>query len=42
MIRLFEMLAEREITDWRAVDGLLRKRAPRHKRRAMPRSMDSA
>jgi DNA polymerase III subunit epsilon len=42
MIRLFDMLAEREITDWKAVDGLLRKRAARPKRRAMPRSMDSA
>jgi DNA polymerase III subunit epsilon len=42
MIRLFDMLAEREITDWRAVEGLLRKRAPRPRRRAMPRSMDSA
>jgi DNA polymerase III subunit epsilon len=42
LIRLFDMLAEREITDWRAVDGLLRKRGQRPKRRAMPRSMDSA
>jgi len=42
MIRLFDMLAEREITDWKAVEGLLRRRAPRRKRRAMPRSMDAA
>ena len=42
LIRLFDMLAEREIHDWNAVDGLLRKRAARPKRRAMPRSMDSA
>ena len=42
LIRLFEMLAEREIHDWGAVEGLLRKRAPRRKRRAMPRSMESA
>ena len=42
LVRLFDMLAEREIHDWEAVEGLLRKRAPRRKRRAMPRSMDSA
>ncbi|MBW3629398.1 MAG: hypothetical protein KY464_08890 [Gemmatimonadetes bacterium] len=42
LIRLFDMLAERQITDWRAVDGLLRKRKPRPRRRAMPRWMDSA
>jgi DNA polymerase III epsilon subunit family exonuclease len=42
LIRFFDILGEREITHWQAVEQLLRNRAPRRKRRAMPRSMDSA
>jgi DNA polymerase-3 subunit epsilon len=42
LLRFFDILGEQEITDWHAVEQLLRNRAPRRKRRAMPRSMDSA
>ena len=42
LLRLLEMLEERGITDWCALDALLRKRAKRRKRSARPRSMDSA
>ena len=42
LIRFFDLLGEKEIDDWEAVQGLLRRRAPRRKRTATPRSMDSA
>lgn len=42
LLRLLEMLAEREVHDWMAVEAYLRRRAPRRKRRLTPRSMDSA
>lgn len=41
--RLFERLEEREIMGWAALEALLRRRAPRRRRRSsLPRSMDSA
>lgn len=41
--RLFERLEEREIEGWAALEALLRRRAPRRRRRSsLPRSMDSA
>jgi DNA polymerase-3 subunit epsilon len=40
--RFCEMLEEREVVDWAGVQALLRQRAPRRKRRATPKSMDSA
>jgi DNA polymerase III subunit epsilon len=42
LVRMLEMLAEREVMDWEGMQAFLRKRAPRRKRRAMPRSADSA
>lgn len=42
LLRLLEMLRERGIEDWAAVDALLGRRSPRRKRVASPRSMDSA
>ena len=42
LLRLVEILADREIEDWKGVQALLSKRAARRKRQASPRSMDSA
>jgi DNA polymerase III subunit epsilon len=42
LLRFLERLQEMEIGDWKGVQGLLRKRAKRRRRRASPRSMDSA
>jgi DNA polymerase III subunit epsilon len=42
LVRMLEMLAERDVMDWEAMQGFLRKRAPRRKRRATPRSVESA
>jgi DNA polymerase-3 subunit epsilon len=42
LLRLLDMLADRGIEDWPGIDRLLAGRAPRRKRRASPRSMDSA
>ncbi|HET7275279.1 MAG TPA: 3'-5' exonuclease [Longimicrobiaceae bacterium] len=41
LLRLIEMLADHSIEDWSGVEGFLRKRAPRRKRQARPRSMES-
>jgi len=44
LIRFLEMLEERGVEDWEALQKLLKKRTPRksRRRRAMPRSMDAA
>jgi DNA polymerase III subunit epsilon len=42
LLRMLHLLAEREITHWPQMQAFLTRRAPRRKRRAMPRSMDSA
>jgi DNA polymerase III epsilon subunit family exonuclease len=42
LLRFVEMLADREVFDWDAVQTLLEKRASRRKPRRTPRSMDSA
>ncbi len=42
LLRLVDMLGERGVGDWEGVQQLLGARAPRRKRTAMPRSMDSA
>ena len=42
LIRFCEILADRQIDDWEGMSRFLRRRAPRRKRLAMPRSMDSA
>jgi DNA polymerase-3 subunit epsilon len=42
LLRFCDMLAERGITDWEGVEGLLSRRASRRKSRRSPRSMDSA
>jgi DNA polymerase III subunit epsilon len=42
LLRFLEMLAERGVENWAAVDALLSARAPRRRRRAIPQSMDSA
>lgn len=42
LLRLIEMLEEKGVTRWSGVEEYLRKRAPRRKRQARPRSMDSA
>jgi DNA polymerase III subunit epsilon len=41
LLRFFEMLGERGIEDWAALQAFLRKPAPRRPRRAAPRSMRS-
>lgn len=40
--RLLERLAEREVRSWGELEGLLKRRPPRRKRRAMPTSMKEA
>ncbi len=42
LLHFIEMLEERGIDGWEAVEALLAKRAARRKRSAMPRSMDQA
>jgi DNA polymerase-3 subunit epsilon len=42
LLRFLDTLEERGIEDWEGVEVLLGKRAPRRKRTATPRSMDSA
>lgn len=42
LLRFLDMLGEREINHWDALQGLLKKRTPRRTQTRMPRSMDSA
>ncbi|HEV2129927.1 MAG TPA: 3'-5' exonuclease, partial [Longimicrobiaceae bacterium] len=42
LLHFIEMLEERGIDGWEAMEALLAPRAPRRKRSAMPRSMDQA
>ncbi|CAN5844919.1 hypothetical protein BH23GEM6_BH23GEM6_14880 [soil metagenome] len=42
LLRLVDVLQERGISDWHGIQTMLGARAPRRKRSAMPRSMDSA
>jgi DNA polymerase-3 subunit epsilon len=42
LIRLIEMLEDRGAEDWEGLQGLLRRRARRKKRKASPQSMESA
>lgn len=42
LLLLLDQLAERQVTDWEAMQALLNRRAQRRKRQASPRSMDSA
>lgn len=42
LVRFFDLLAERGITDWEGIEQYLGKRAPRRKGTRLPRSMDSA
>ena len=42
ILHLIEMLEEREIADWAAMEAWLARRAPRRKRSFLPRPMDSA
>jgi len=43
LLRLLERLEEQEIVGWAALEALLKRRAPRRRRRSsLPRSMDSA
>lgn len=42
LIRLIEMLEDRGAGDWEGLQGLLRRRARRKKRKASPQSMESA
>lgn len=42
LLRFLQLLEERSVRDWEALERLLRKRAPRRKRRATPTSMPAA
>ncbi len=42
LLRFFELLADRGVTDWQGVERFLSKRAPRRQRSRLPKSMDSA
>ncbi len=45
LLRFFDLLEDREVTDWTALESFMRTRPPRSRRRrrsAMPRSMDIA
>ncbi|HWK89120.1 MAG TPA: 3'-5' exonuclease [Longimicrobium sp.] len=44
LLRMLEMLEEREVQDWDALQAVLRRRKPRksRRRRAMPQSMEAA
>jgi DNA polymerase III subunit epsilon len=42
LLRLIRMLDDRGVSDWTGLETMLGARAPRRKRSAMPRSMESA
>jgi DNA polymerase-3 subunit epsilon len=42
LLHFIEMLEDREIADWAAMESWLARRAPRRKRSFLPRPMDSA
>jgi DNA polymerase-3 subunit epsilon len=42
LLRFLDTLRDREVVDWAGMEMVLGRRAPRKKRRAHPRSMESA